>query len=719
MTHDSAAAEAHPVARMLNPRSVAIIGMSGKPGSSGRNLLAHLEANDYGGEIHLVGRAGGTIDGRAVLTKIGQLPEGVELALIAVPAPAVAETVAACAERKVHTGIIYASGFAELGEEGRAQQAEITRIARASGMRLAGPNCIGYNNYVDGLRTVFLAGGSRLTRLPEGSTGALAVLAQSGGMMGLIASGLAIRKVPVSYSISTGNEASLTLADYLDFLADDPATGGIAMYIEDIRDPQAFLKAVRKCRARGKTIVLTHAGRSERGQRAAASHTGALAADYGVMKSLVTRAGAGVVESIEELLDVAEILTRAAALPRGGIGVATTSGAFCALALDTLAPLGVDVPDLTPVTVTKLTERLPSYMAPANPLDIGTLPAVDPDLYHDAVRALLDDERIGSVLLGIAHATPEKNERMLRQVIRAAADSHKPVLIGLFGDVAPVDDGARALAAANGITISNSPERLMRAMASVMNYVSSTEAADRVADAGSLHEEPSFGRDVRVEWRGKEAMARLGLPVPQGGLARSVDEAVELAAKVGYPVVAKLQSADLLHKTEAGGVVLGISDEQALRAAYADLTERVGSRVNGRVDGVLIEEMAAKGLELMVGAKRHPAWGPVVVVGLGGVLVEALGDVRLLPPDLATADIIAELRRLRSAKLLDGFRGAPASDLNAVAEVVSLVGRLMSRRPDIEELDINPLLARPDGVLALDVLMTFSGQETDRQEAVR
>ncbi|MGM7679388.1 acetate--CoA ligase family protein [Microbacterium sp. A94] len=707
--------QAHPVSRLLNPRSVAIIGMSTKSGSSSRNLLGHLEAHRFAGDIHLVGRGGGVFEGRAVHTEIGELPEDIDLALIALPAPAVADAISELAARGVHTGIIYASGFAEFGEEGRAAQEKISRIARESGMYLAGPNCIGYNNYVDGMRTVFLPGGSPVDTLAQGTTGALAILAQSGGMMGLVRAGLETRQVPVSYAISTGNEASLTLADYLDFLAEDESTGGVVMYIEDIRDPSGFLAAVRKCRQNGKNVVLTHAGRSERGQQATASHTGALAADYGVMKTLATRAGACVVDSIEELMDVAEILTRYPSLPVGGVGFATTSGAFCALALDAVTPLDVDVPALSPEITERMNDRLPSYMSAANPLDLGTLTAVDPDLYHDAVKALIDDERIGIVMLGVGYSpNDEINLVMLRQVARAAAGSTKPVTVGLLGDIAPTTPALRALAAENNIILSSSPERLIRSIAAVFHHARTVSSSERVEDIELSTAALDFGREASVEWNAKQVAAGIGIPVPEGSLATSMDEAIAIADRIGYPVVAKAQAAKLMHKTEAGGVVLGIADEAALRTAYDDLSSRVGALVDGGLDGILVEQMTGNGVELMVGAKRHPAWGPVVVVGLGGVWVEVLGDVRILPPDLPIDDIITELGSLRSSRLLGPFRGREALNLRAVAETVSRVGQLMLSRPDIEELDINPLLTTPSGVTALDVLVSF-GPESEVQ----
>ncbi|WP_460062494.1 acetate--CoA ligase family protein [Streptomyces sp. YKOK-I1] len=714
----SAAGDPGPVARVLAPRSVAIVGVSAKPGSPGRRLLDAFVRDEFRGDIYLVGRSGGQVAGQVVLPRVDDLPKGVDLALIVLPATGVREAVEACVRRSVGAAMVYAAGFAEFGDTGRAEQAEITRVAREGGMPLVGPNCVGNTNYVDRLSTVFLPQ-PPTERLPEGTTGAIAVLSQSGGLMGMMSQGLQTRGLPMSYRISTGNEATLTLADYLDHLADDPATGGFVIYAEDIRDPQGFLRAVRKARSHGKSVVLTHAGRSERGQRAAASHTGALAADYGVMRTLATQAGACVVESLEELLDVTEILARYPQPPTGGIGVATTSGAFCAIALDALGPHGIDVPELSPRTTKALTERLPSYLKPDNPLDLGTEPATDVELCNDALVTLLADERIGSVVLALPFVAARTNQAVLEQVARAAPGQPKPVVTTFFGDVAPIPEDFRGYAVEHAMIVSTSPERMMRAMATATRYGRSLA---RIADEHGTDRPPQGLPELmpgpQPEWLGKRLAAAAGVPVPDGALATTVEEAVAVAAKVGYPVAAKAQAAELRHKTEAGALVLGIRDEVELRAAWERLTARAAAAGVRTLDGVLVEAMASGGVELMVGARRHPAWGPVVMVGLGGVWVEAIGDVRLIPPGLCEEDIVTELRALRSAKLLDGFRGAPPADLSAVARVVATVGQLMTAHPEILELDINPLLAAPDAATALDVLVVCASEEEPNGQAV-
>lgn len=698
------------IARILNPKSIALIGFSPREGTSARMLLGNIRQENFPGDVHLVGRSAGEFEGQPILASAEELPEGVDLALMTLPASAVRSTVETLVARGVGGGVVYASGFAEFGADGRSEQAALAQFARDHGFALMGPNCLGFTNYVDKIGTIFISQ-APLEKLPDGYTGAMAVLSQSGGLMGMITRGMRARGIKVSYCVSAGNEAVLTLADYLDFLADDPATGGVVIYAEDIRDPEGFGRAAARMRERGKLLVMMHAGRSERGQQAAASHTGALAGDYEIMRTLVTRAGVCVVESLEELLDVAEILARYPAPPTGGTGVVTTSGAFCAIALDALGELGLDVPALSAETLATLTDRMPSFMQPANPLDIGTLTVADPELNHDALAAVLADDAIGSAVVAVPF-TPNNNQIMLEQMTRAASASPKPVVIGMFGDITPMDPEFRAYATEHGMVVSSSPERMMRAMAAVTRYGRALARDTAPAGSGAGPVAGTLAPGSQPEWRGKEIMAAAGVPVPAGGLAKTADEAVTIAARTGYPVVAKAQSADLQHKTEAGAVILGIADEAALRDAWSTLTARAEAAGVSTLDGILVEEMVSGGVELMAGAKRHPKWGPVVMVGLGGIWVEALGDVRLIPPDLTDDDIITELRALKSAKLLDGVRGADPVDLKAVAKAVSAVGRLMLDHPEITELDINPLLARPDGVTALDALITCEEAHT-------
>lgn len=693
------------VEHFVRPKSVAIIGFSSKPSSPGRNMLANLTLNGYPADIHLVGRSGGDVDGRPILTEIDHLPEGVELAIFCLPAAGVAEAMAACARRKVKAAIVFASGFAEMGE--RAKQEELAQIAAEGGIALLGPNCLGYTNFVDGLHVGFVSG-IKIQRMQPGNDPALAIISHSGGLMSHIRMGLEQRDLPVGYTISTGNEAGVGLHDFVDFLAQDPLTKTIIVYVEEVRDPQAFLAAARRAREAGKPVLMMHPGRSAKAQEATMSHTGALAGDHAAMRATVARSGIMFVDSIDEMIDAAEILARFPKAPTQGPGVVTFSGAFCAIAHDFCDEIGLDLPPLSTVSEATLRAALPAFTTPRNPLDLTTQPVWQPDLMRTGPKALLDDANLGSLVISITLGTPVQGMNYLNALLQALEGNTKPVVFSILGDRSPLAPEFVEKAREHRVIISRSAERSLRAIHRVTEYGRALARMHAKAPAQSFAELPVFIPGPQPEWLGKQAMRAIGVSVPDGALARSVDEAVDVAKRIGFPVAMKAQAAALAHKTEAGGVLLNIADEDTARRAFATLETNVARAQPGlELDGVLVEKMSSKGLELLVGARRDPRWGPVILIGLGGTLIEAIGDVRLLPPDLPEKEIAAEFRKLKTARLLEGFRGAPAADVEAAAAVAAKIGALMLSEESIVEIDINPLMAHPrgQGVTALDALI--------------
>lgn len=697
-THGAAAVE-----RLMRPRSVAIIGISSKPGSAGHTVLGNLTLNKYAGDIHLVGRSGGTIDGRPVLTTVDELPEGIDLAVFTLPAAGVKDALEGCVRRKVKAVTVFASGFAEAGN--RPAQEELSRIAEEGGIAMLGPNCLGYTNFVDGLQIGF-ASATPVAKLTNKTDPALAIISQSGGFMAHLRQAFEGRNLPTTYTVSPGNEGGLDLVDFVEFLTQDVSTKAIVLYAEDVRRPAEFLAAAKAARAAGKPVILMHPGSSVKGQAATASHTGALAGNYAVMRTLVAHAGICLVETLDELADTAEILARYPEPPTKGPGILTFSGAFCAIAHDFCEAIGFDVPPLSPSSEEKLKKRLPSFVQPHNPLDLTTQPIWEPDLVGYGARALLEDPALGSLVISITVGGPEQSVKYMKGLIEAIKGISKPVVFSVLGDTSPLAPEFLALAKEHKIIISRSSERSIRAMAKATAHGIAVEAAKKSLPATPVAGLPKLGSGTQVEWLGKQVFAAAGIPIPEGGLAKTVDEAVQIAKKIGYPVVLKAQAAALAHKTEAGGVLLNIADEAALKAAWTKLYDNVGKHApNIKLDGALVEKMSPKGLELVVGAKRDPKWGPIVLVGLGGILVEALGDVRLLPPDLPEDAIVAELHKLKAAKVLAGFRGQPPVDVKAVAKIASTIGRLMRTNPEIVEIDVNPVIAHANGVTALDALI--------------
>jgi len=688
------------VARFLLPQSVAIIGMSARAGSTGQIVLQSLKVNNFKGDIHLVGRSTEPIDGRPVLKNAHELPEGVDLAVIALPAVAVREAIEGCVKRGVRSAIVFASGFAEVGE--RDEQAAIAALAREGGLGIVGPNCIGFTNNVAGFE-IHLLFAREAGHFTEASQPGIALIGQSGGLLGHFQRAMGARGMPISYSVSTGNEAGLDSTDFLEFLIDDRATSVIALYAEQIQRPREFLAACRRARAAGKPIVLLYPGRSSKSRQAALSHTGALIGDRATMLMHVERAGVMCVSTIDELTDACEILVRFPKPPEKGPAILTASGAIVAILNDFADELGIDIPELEPSTLKVLRELLPPFGNYGNPLDITTM------FTHERIptitKALLDDPNVGMLFIAAATGVPaaKMNEGM--------AGSTKPLIMVLLGDGAPLPPNMVEAFNTSPAVPSRSTDRMFRAMAHYVRYGRSLARASLAAAPAPFANVPKVGPGAQPEWSAKRVLAAAGIRVPAGDLARTVDDAVAIAERVGYPVVLKAQAAALTHKTEAGGVALNLADETALRNAW-QLMMRSVARVAPDVvlDGALVEKMAPRGLELMVGAKRDPAWGTALLLGLGGIWVEALGDVQLVPDDASEGEIVAALKHLRSAKLLDGFRGTPPVDVGAVARTVLAIARLMRTLPEVTEIDINPLLvhANGEGVTALDALIVAS-----------
>lgn len=693
---------------LVAPRSVAIVGLSTKAGSAGLVVLRNLVAGGYDGILHLVGRSGGQVDGRPVLTQVDQLPQDVDLAILLLPSDAVLETVQACVARGVRAAVCFASGFAEMGDAGRDKQQEIADTARAGGLRLLGPNTIGFFNNVDGFH-VSMVELELPPRLRPEDGPAVAVVAQSGGIGIHVAASLRARGVPVSYVLATGNEAQLGLADILGFLEDDPSTATTVVYAEQIRAVPEVLTALARMRAAGKRVVLLHPGRSELAQAATSSHTGALAGNHAAMRLAAERAGVLVVDSLEEAIDLGQLMLRFPQPPVGGLGLITASGALCGIALDYLEPLGLGMPAMSEAQAEALREHLPVYTPPRNPLDLGTLIGPQPQLIGLGVTAQQDDPGIGSLLVSLPLPSPEIAPVWLEAFLDGMQGRDKPTIFVMQNEDVPLPAVLVERAVQSGTVLMRSPERALRALASFTRYGRlCADWATTAAGPQTFDGLPSLAAGTLPEWQGKQLLQAAGLATPPGALATSVDEAVAVAVRIGYPVAMKAQAATLAHKTEAGGVLLGIRDEAQLRQAWQNLHDNVGRHDASVVlDGILVEAMGERGLELVVGAVRDPQWGPVLMVGLGGIWVEALGDVRLLGADLPLPAIVARLRSLKGARLLEGFRGAPAVDLDAVAQAVATVGALMLARPEITEIDINPLVAYGvgRGVLALDALV--------------
>jgi acyl-CoA synthetase (NDP forming) len=689
--------------RLLRPRSLAVVGASPEPFSLGGNVLANIERFGFSGDLHLVSRTRSEINGRACVSTIDDLPQGVDAVVLMIPVPAIKEAIAACVRRGIGGAVVYASGFGELGEEGRRAQDEVAAIAKEAGIALLGPNCLGLINFIDQVPLTF----EPVVPVKPAGPG-VCIIAQSGAMAGNIRMALLANNVSVVYTLSTGNEAVLGAEDVIESLLDDPAVQLFSVFVEQIRHPKRFLNLAAEARRRGKPIVLMHPGRSARSREAAKSHTGALAGDHAVMRVFVAAEGVVLVESLDELFDVSRLLARYPHPPAGGAGIMSNSGAIRGFALDFCEQIDLPLPELTAETCAALKQVLPDFAAIDNPLDITAQGMQKPSLFGDSAQAMLHDPKVGALLVAAMGGSPAQQIAKWKSLRPVLETANKPVALAYMGDSWPMSDEFLADIKDSGVPYFRSPERAMRAFAYAMRF-GRAMAEPRARAALSLSISDELAPGPVAEYRGKAIFAEARIPVPRGALARNCDDAVRIARGLGFPVVLKAQAALLMHKSDVGGVAVGITDEETLRAAWQTMMTRVTTAQPDLVlDGILVETMAPRGgIELIAGARRDPAWGEVLMVGLGGIWAEALGDTRLLPADADARHIAAELDRLKGARLLHGYRGGPPCDLAALIDALMRVGALIRAVPALTEIDVNPLVVYPvgQGVLALDALL--------------
>jgi acyl-CoA synthetase (NDP forming) len=700
-----------PIKRLLRPRSVAIVGASAEASSPGARVLANLELVGYRGAIHLVSRRARDIAGRACVPSIEDLPAGIDAAVLAVPESVVADALKSCAAREIGGAVVFAAGFAEIGAEGKAKQDRIAAIARDGGVALNGPNCMGFTNFVD--RVSFSFGMVETEVLAAGPRGA-AVIAQSGAMMGNIAAALGAKGVPVNYTISTGNEAVTSVEDFLAEVIDDAETRVIVLFMEQIRRPAQFLDLVARARNKGKPIALMHPGSSERGRQSARSHTGAMAGDHAVMAAVTRHHGVALVDTMDELIDTAMLLARWPDGAERGAAIISNSGAVRGIALDFGERIGLEIPKLADATVASLRAIIPSFVPADNPLDLATAGMGQADIYGKTARLMLADDSIGCAVLSMVPGTPELQMAKGNSLVPLVEAEKKPVAFVMMGDEVQLVDEFTQLIRDSRIPFFRSPDRAMRAMAHLFAHGKRLRALNTARPGTMPPHIPLPSTGAIAEYRAKAYLAACGIPVPLGALAKTVDEARAIAARIGFPVAMKIQSPAIPHKSDVGGVAVGILNHDMVDAAWQRLHENVArQRPDATLDGILVEMLYAPGTEMIIGARRDPEWGPVVMVGLGGVWTEALKDVRLFPAGLSAAGIRDEIGLLKGARLFAGLRNAPPLDIDAPARIAAAIGERMLATPEIDEIEINPLSLRPagEGAVALDALMVVRDEK--------
>lgn len=670
---------------LFSPRSVAVLGVSRSPAKLGFRLLRNLKERGFGGAIHPVNPSGEPILDLATVPSVEALPAGVDLALVSLPAPAVPAAIAALAARGARAAVILSSGFGEVDADGRATQAALLEGARAAGLRLVGPNCMGVYSAPARLN------GTYFWDLPQ-TPGGIGVVSQSGAYGGLIFRHLGSRGLGVARFLSIGNQADVDVTEVVEYLAADGETSLIACFVEALGDGRRFVEvAARACQR--KPVVVLKGGRSDAGRRAAGSHTGSLAGAYDVYRAALDRAGVVLAEETEDFFDAIEALATAGgpapAAPR--VAVVTVSGGPSVIAADTAEREGLDVPALDEGIRSALRALLPPFAAVGNPVDLT--PQVEHDRIAPALKLVLDQPAVaGAVAVNVGLDIPEFAEG----VIAASRASGKPVVA--FAADAP---GLTARFRAAGVPVLPSPERAVRAWRALWS-------ARPRAPLPSPRSRP-LGEDVPAalrEARGplpyalaRRALEAYGVGFCREAIAATADEAVRAAEAIGYPVVMKASAPWLSHKTEAGGVRLDVRDAAGVREACRAMAASAGAQ------GFVVQERVGPGVELLIGARRDETFGPVVAVGVGGIFAEVMREtvVRLAPLDADEAR--AMLRGGARGRLLAGPRGLPACDDAPLVEAVTGLGELMLAEPRIVEIDLNPVIAAGRRAVAVDALV--------------
>jgi acetyl coenzyme A synthetase (ADP forming)-like protein len=687
----------------FQPKAVAVVGASRDPSAIGHRVLQALVGARFQGTVYPVNPRASAIAGLRAYPSVRELPEPVDLAVVAVPRDAVLGVVDDCAARGVRALVVLTAGFAEVGAEGRERQRQLVDKVRGHGMRLVGPNCLGLLNAAPAVRLnatfapVFPPPGRVAMSSQSGALG-LAVLAAA-GRLGL----------GMSTFVSVGNKADVSGNDLLQYWEEDEGTGVILLYLESFGNPRRFARIARRVSQR-KPIVVLKSGRTAAGGRAAGSHTAALAAREGAVDALFTQTGVIRAETLEEMFDLAALLG-SQPLPRGRrVAIVTNAGGPAILCADACEASGLTVPELAAATQARLAALVPAAASVANPVDL--IASAGPEQYRQAVATVLASGEVDALIwiyISVGLAETEAVGGAVREGVaqaRAAGAASPPVLACLM--TAPGAPAQRE-ASTERIPAYTFPEAAGRALGKAAAYadwrtrplgvIPDFEDLD-LAAARAVCQQALVQRGAG--WLSAEesraVLAAVRLPLPPGGLAATADEAVELARRVGFPVAVKLASRQLVHKTEVGGVRLNLADAEAVRHAFAEIRGRL-ARENQleAMDGVVVQPMLSGGVEVMVGVTQDPLFGPLVAFGLGGVHVEILADVRFRVTPLTDRDAADMVGGIRGYRLLQGYRGHPPADVEALQEVLLRVARLAEEIPEIGELDLNPVFALPPG----------------------
>ncbi|MGF1473327.1 MAG: bifunctional acetate--CoA ligase family protein/GNAT family N-acetyltransferase [Rubrobacteraceae bacterium] len=702
--HDVLGYERQTLDSIFRPETVAVVGATERPGSVGRTVMWNLIGNPFGGTVYPVNARRPSVLGIKAYPSISEVPGPVDLAVIVTPAPAVPGIVAECAEAGVPGAVIISAGFKEAGPEGVELEQRVLEEARRGRMRIVGPNSLGVMSPNHGFNATFAGGIAR--------PGSVGFLSQSGALLTAILDQSYAENVGFSAFVSVGSMMDVGWGDLIYYLGDDPKTKSIVIYMESIGDARSFLSAAREV-ALAKPIIVMKAGRTEAAEKAAASHTGSLTGSDEVLDAAFQRSGVLRVDNISDLFNMAEILGKQPRPKGPRLTVVTNAGGPGVLAADALTQSGGKLAEISPNTMEALNGILPAHWSHSNPVDI--LGDADPERYAETLETAARDPESDGLLVVLTPQDMTDPTATAEQLTSFAHSTGKPVLASWMGgkEIAP----GKSILNEAGIPTFDYPDAAARAFSNMWSYnynlrgiyetpelATEGDSIDRVQAGEILATVRQSGREILTEYEAKELLSAYGIPVAETRVAGSADEAVALAEGFGYPVVLKLNSQTITHKTDIGGVRLGLENARVVREAYEQMEESIREHFGEQhFSGVAVQPMISlEGYELILGSSLDPQFGPVLLFGSGGSLVEVYKDRALALPPLTTTLARRTMERTRIYEALKGVRGRAPVDTVALEKLFVRISQLVVEQPWIKELDINPLLASANGLIALD-----------------
>lgn len=681
--------------KLLKPTSVAVIGASEKEGFGGdvcRNILSYVEDRSH---VYFIHPKRDSVFGVPCYKSISDVPENVDLMVICTSQKTVIPLLQEGAKKGVGGAVVFASGYGEVGTaEGKQNEAELIAAAKELDIAVMGPNCAGFVNYIDNVQAFAFISAKRDRK------GSVGVVSQSGQLCLSMMDDPGMR---FSYNISAGNGKIVQMEDYMDFLVDDEDTKVVSIYIEGVKNADKFAAVLKKAAEKRKPVVILKAGRSAKGGAIAASHTGSLSGSDASFDAVLKKFGAIRVDDLEELIAMSLMLSTMKRMPeKATFASMNLSGGETGICADVGSLNGIEYPDFTEETLKKLKEQLPSYASPNNPLDMTASLSYDADLYAGAFRTVMDDPNIGMVLIGytllleIADPCIHYMYKGIEKVVQEKGGNCKPIAMIPFAENTRNPEYQEKLFQI-GVPVLPPPVyafKLLRHLADFIAYEPETKTLELAVGHPKSEETQALS-----EHESKQELKVYGVPVPDEVIVTSKEEAAQFAKNHPDPLVMKVESADILHKSDVGGVKLNVCGPEAAEKAYEEIMESVtAKRPDAHINGILTVPMLDAGVEIIIGVNNDPQFGPMIMVGMGGVFVEVFKDVALYPAPLKEEEALEMLKSLKSFKLLNGYRGTEKCDIKALCQTIVAISNYAQANKDVlKELDINPLFVYPEG----------------------